>query len=63
MTNPMLPLPGLSPVSGEAIVAKFDGGLLSSEGGILVLREVDVRFASNCGLCTAAGPWLGPRRG
>jgi hypothetical protein len=40
----MLPLPGLSPVSGKAIVAKFDGGLLSSDGGIVVLREVEQRL-------------------
>ena len=39
MNDPMLPLPGLSPVSRKTIVAKFDGGLLSSDGGILVLRE------------------------
>jgi hypothetical protein len=44
MNNPMLPLPGLSPVSGKTIVAKFDGGLLSSDGGILVLREVEQRL-------------------
>jgi hypothetical protein len=44
MLDPMLPLPGLSPVSGKAIVAKFDGGLLSSDGGILVLREVEQRL-------------------
>ena len=31
MTNYMLPLPGLSPVSGKTVVAKFDGGLLSSD--------------------------------
>jgi hypothetical protein len=40
----MLPLPGLSPVSGKTVVAKFDGGLLSSDGGILVLREVEQRL-------------------
>ena len=40
----MLPLPGLSPVSGKTIVARFDGGLLSSDGGILVLREVEQRL-------------------
>jgi hypothetical protein len=40
----MLPLPGLSPVSGKTIVAKFDGGLLSSDGGIVVLREVEQRL-------------------
>jgi hypothetical protein len=44
MFDPMLSLPGLSPVSGTPIVAKFDGGLLSSDGGILVLREVEQRL-------------------
>ena len=33
-------LPGLSPVRGKAGVARFDGGRLSSEGGLLVLREI-----------------------
>ena len=40
----MLPLPGLSPVSGKTVVAKFDGGRLSSDGGILVLREIEQRL-------------------
>jgi hypothetical protein len=40
----MLPLPGLSPVSGKTVVAKFDGGLLSSDGAILVLRELEQRL-------------------
>ena len=44
MNDPMLPLPGLSPVSGKAVVAKFDGGLLSSDGGVLALREVEKRL-------------------
>ena len=44
MIDPMLPLPGLSPVAGKTIVAKFDGGLLSSDGGVLVLREVEQRL-------------------
>ena len=44
MTDPMLPLPGLSPVSGKSVVAKFDGGLLSSDGGVLLLREVEQRL-------------------
>ena len=39
----MLPLPGLSPVGGKTVVAKFDGGLLSSDAGVLVLREVEQR--------------------
>ena len=37
-------LPGLSPVHGKAVVARFDGGRLSSEGGLLVLREVERRL-------------------
>ena len=44
MNNSMLPLPGLSPVCGKTVVAKFDGGLLSSDAGILVLREVEQRL-------------------
>ena len=44
MINSMLPLPGLSPVSGKSVVAKFDGGLLSSDGGVLMLREFDQRL-------------------
>jgi hypothetical protein len=41
MINSMLPLPGLSAVSGKSVVAKFDGGLLSSDGGVLMLREIE----------------------
>jgi hypothetical protein len=37
-------LPGLSPVAGKHIVARFDGGALSSEGGLLALREVEARL-------------------
>src|SRR5450759_4712367 len=44
MYDPMLPLPGLSPVCGKKVVVNFDGGLLSSDGGILVLREVEQRL-------------------
>ena len=44
MTDPMLPLAGLSPVDGKAVVAKFDGGLLSSDGGVLALREAEQRL-------------------
>lgn len=36
-------LPGLSPVQGRAVVARFDGGRLSSEGGLLALREIERR--------------------
>ena len=44
MVDPTLPLPGLSCVSGKEIVARFDGGQLSSEGGLLVLREIEQRL-------------------
>src|SRR6202048_1283623 len=44
MIDPMLPLSGLSPVSGKTVIAKFDGGLLASDGGVLVLREVEQRL-------------------
>ena len=44
MNDPMLPLPGLSPVSGKSVVVKFDGGLLSSDGGVLALREIEQRL-------------------
>jgi hypothetical protein len=37
-------LPGLSPVSGKEIHARFDGGRLSSDGGVLVLREIEDRL-------------------
>lgn len=40
MDDPTLPLPGLSSVSGKTVIAKFDDGQLSSDGGILMLREV-----------------------
>ena len=44
MNDPMLPLPGLSPAIGKPVVVKFDGGLLSSDGGVLALREVEQRL-------------------
>ena len=44
MNDPMLPLPGLSPVSGKVVVARFDGGQLSSDAGVLVLREIAQRL-------------------
>ena len=44
MNDPILPLPGLSPAGGKPVVVKFDGGLLSSDGGVLALREVERRL-------------------
>jgi hypothetical protein len=37
-------LPGLSPVQGKAMIARFDGGQLSSEGGLVALREIEHRL-------------------
>ncbi|WP_287849888.1 IS1380 family transposase, partial [Acidiphilium sp.] len=37
-------LPGLSPVAGKSIEARFDGEMLSSDGGLLALREVEKRL-------------------
>ena len=37
-------LPGLSPVAGKQIDAAFDGGMLSSDAGLLLLREVERRL-------------------
>ena len=37
-------LPGLSPVAGKAVAARFDGGKLSSEGGLLAQREIESRL-------------------
>src|SRR5277367_992923 len=44
MDHPMLSLPGLSPVAGKNVAVKFDGGRLSSDGGILTLREIEGRL-------------------
>ena len=44
MNDPTLPLPGLSPVAGRSVKACFDGGSLSSDAGVLVLREIESRL-------------------
>jgi hypothetical protein len=51
MNDPMLPLSGLSPVA----VVNFDGGLMSSDGGDLFLREVEqrLRVADRMAACLA----------
>jgi hypothetical protein len=38
------PLRGLSPAAGKAIIARFDGGQISSDAGVLILREVEQRL-------------------
>jgi hypothetical protein len=43
-------LPNLSPVGGKPIVARFDGGRLSSDGGLLALREIELRLGMSARL-------------
>ena len=43
-THATLPVPGLSPVSSKAIIARCDSGALPSDGGLLALRAVEKRF-------------------
>ena len=52
--DPTPPLPGLSPAAGRPIVARFDGGRLSSDGGLLALREIERRLglAERLAACT-----------
>jgi hypothetical protein len=53
MTEDSLFLPGLSPVDGLDIHARFDGGSLSSDGGVLLLREIEqgLNFADTLAAC------------
>ena len=44
MNDPTLPLTGLSSVRSKSVVARFDGGMLSSNGGVLALAEVEKRL-------------------
>jgi hypothetical protein len=44
MNDPTLALPGLSSVRGKCVVARFDGGMLSSNSGVLALAEVEKRL-------------------
>lgn len=44
MNDLTLPLSGLSSVGGKSVVARFDGGMLSSDSGVLALAEVEKRL-------------------
>ena len=37
-------------VAGREVVAQFDGGTLTSDGGALLLRETDQRVGAVCGV-------------
>ena len=53
MSKDSLFLPGLSPVEHHDIHASFDGGSLSSDGGVLLLRELEKKldFAGTLSSC------------
>ncbi|MGH2372047.1 MAG: IS1380 family transposase [bacterium] len=53
-------LPGLSPVEGKQVQVAFDGGLQSSDGGVLLLREVDRRLGLAARLATCIPDWRDP---
>lgn len=44
MTDATPFLPGLSPVGAKPLTAAFDAGLMSSDGGLVVLREAALRL-------------------
>jgi len=39
MSDPTLPLEGLSSVNGKAVIARFDGGSLSSDSGVIAVSD------------------------
>ena len=57
-------LPGLSPVERLDIHARFDGGTLSSDGGALLLREIErtmgISLSNLLGERPATPPYCGP---
>ena len=68
MNDPTLPLSGLSSVRGKSVIARFDGGMLSSNGGVLALAEVErrLRVAERLARCIddprGSGQVVQPRR-
>lgn len=42
----------LSPLCGQEIVARFDGGRLSSDGGLVVLRQIDRRMSLSASMAS-----------
>ena len=55
-------LPGLSPVAGKPVVACFDGGRLSSNAGVLGLREIEKQLGIADRLATCLGDPRTPGR-
>jgi Transposase DDE domain group 1 len=60
MTEDTLFLPSLSPVAGKHVQVAFEGGLQSSDGGVLLLRAVDRRLGLAEGLAACIPDWRDP---
>ncbi|MBF0562077.1 MAG: transposase [Alphaproteobacteria bacterium] len=62
MVDPTPFLPGLSPVDGKALQVRFDGGLVSSDGGLLLFREIDNRLGLAARLAACVNDGRDPER-
>lgn len=62
MVDPTPILPGLSPVVGKALQVRFDGGLVSSDGGLLVFREIETRLGLAARLAACVNDGRDPDR-
>jgi hypothetical protein len=60
MSKDSLYLPGLSPVEGKQLQVAFLGGLQSSDGGVLLLREVDRKLGLVKRLAACIPDWRDP---
>jgi Transposase DDE domain group 1 len=60
MMEDTLFLPGLSAVDGKQVQVAFAGGLQSSDGGVLLLREVDRRLGLAERLAACIPEWRDP---
>src|SRR5437764_1816362 len=55
-------LPGLSPIQGRAMGARFDSAMMSWDGGLLVLREIEQRLGIAKRLATCIHDRRAPER-
>ena len=60
MTEDTLFFPGLSPVEGKQLQVAFAGGLQSSDGGVLLLREVERKVGLAARLAACIPDWRDP---
>jgi hypothetical protein len=58
--EPIPALPGLPPVCGKPIIARFDGGKLSSDGGVVALRHIEARLCIANRLAASVAELPGP---